>query len=290
MREDWIHIGDMPTSARILAEDGTESVEPLREPVEGEVVVRVLESWPEAGESTPGAVVEVVVVHEKDELVLGDRLLVFDRAPCGHCETCRRGHGTLCPDFARSRVGSFRSDLLVLPAWIARRARVRLTRNVSDAAAVALGRHSWILRGLRRIDAVNPLRMLVVGDDLPAAFLGAFLEVRWPDARRILWGRGGTAGFHAVVPMIDDAQATAFAEQPFDLVIALRSFDGRRIASMMAPGCRIVLASQAVVVETDALWPLEAQIQSVHGSVPSDVDSWKKVLEAFSARWETLSA
>lgn len=290
MSEDWIHIGDMPTSTRVLGEDGTESVVSLREPVEGEVVARVLESWPEAGESTPGAVVEVVVVHEKDELVLGDRLLVFDRAPCGHCESCRRGHGTLCPDFARSRVGSFRTDLLVLPAWIARRARVRLSRDVSDAAAVALGRHAWLLRGLRRIDAVNPLRMLVVGDDRSAAFLGAFLEVRWPDARRILWGRGSAAGFHAVVPTIDDAQAASFAEQPFDLVIALRSIDGRRIASMMAPGCRILLASHAAIQEPDALWPLEAQVQSVHGATASDVDSWKKVLDAFSARWDTLSS
>lgn len=281
MSGEWIHLGEMPLSARVRGEDGTESVEALRHPRDGEIVARVLRDW--TGDRGSGAVVEVVAAHERDELVVGDRLLLSDRAPCGHCEICRRGHHTLCPDASRVVVPSFRRDLVLVPAWIARRGRVRLPAALSDDAAAAIGQHSWILRGLRRSDAPNPLRILVVGDDRPAAFLGAWLETCLPDARRVLWGRGAAAGYHAVSETLERTQDASL--QPVDLILALRTDALACVESVAAPGCRVVLFDDVQRIDGGEMCRREISMVASRGAVAADIDSWRRYFEAFSQRW-----
>lgn len=285
LNDEWIHLGEIPVTARILNDDGTESVEPLRSPREGEIVVKVLRSW--IGLTGSGAVGEVVVAHERDELVVGDRLLLSDRAPCGHCETCRRGHPTMCPDAARALIPSFRRDLVLVPSWIARRGRVRLPFALSDEAATALGENAWILRGLRRVETSNPLRILVAGDDRPAVFLGALLETCWPDARRVLWGGGARAGYHAVVS--SNEQALEALSQPADLILVLRATAGAQLGGVAASGARMVLFGDAELLEPGSLWRREITVFGSTGGVSSDIEAWRKHFEAFSQRWNGLS-
>ena len=284
MNDEWIHLGPMPSATRLRGPDGTESVIPLRSPADGELVARVVTRWDGSPWSPPGAVVEVVAVQEKDELVLGDRLLVYDRAPCGHCEICRRGCATSCPDASRSRVATFEQELVVVPAWIARRGRVRLSRDVSDAAAQALGAHAAILRALVQEAGSNPLRVLVAGNGGAAAFAGRILETLWPDARRILWGRGvDAAGYHRAA-----ATATEIPPRPepgADLVLVLAPVDGRELAERVAPGARIVVVGEGELANPEPLWRGEVAIRSSQGGLAGDVEAWRRQLDAFSARW-----
>jgi len=288
MSRAWLHHEPIPAATRVRTADGTESVEPLREARDGELVVRVDRAWDAAGRGPDGAVVEVLAAQEKDELVPGDRLAVFASAPCGHCETCRRGHAPLCLDAARVLVPSFRSQYLVLPAWIARRGRVRLPTALSDSAAAALGERSWMLRALRRIAPDNPLRILVLADASESGFLGRLLETRWPDARRVLLGSGEAEGFHAVVP--DAASALSALEFPADFVLALRDLDGVGLASVVAPGARVALARGAVLRTPEALWSREVLVASASSAVPEDMEGWRRWFPAFSERWGSTGA
>ena len=284
MNEGWIHLGEMPSHSRVQREDGTESVEELRPPREGEVVARVLRDW--ADDRGSGAVVEVVVAHERDELVVGDRLLLFDRAACGHCEICRRGHPTLCPDATRAVVPSFRRDLLVVPSWIVRRGRVRLPAALSDDAAAEIGRHSWILRGLRRMETPNPLRILVVGDGHPAAFLGVWLETSMPDARRVLWGRGAQAGYHVVGEGVEHVLEAL--SQPADIVLALRAEVFEHIDTFAAPGARVIVfdgLAEERGIDIAGLCRREISVVASRGGVAADIEAWRRCFESFSQRW-----
>lgn len=283
MNRAWLHHEPIPLATRVLAADGTESVEPLRQARDGELVVRSLRPWSGAGNGPDGAVVEVVAAQEKDELVPGDRVAVFASAPCGHCETCRRGHATLCPDASRILVPSFRSEYLVLPAWIARRGRVRLPVTVSDEAAAALGSRSWLLRALRRIAPDNPLRILVLADGDEAGFLGRLLETRWPDARRVLLGSGDGQGFHGASSGIGSASAALGF--PADFVLALRDVDGAALAPLVAPGARVALARGAGLGAPEELWAREVLVASASAAVPDDLESWRRWFPAFSERW-----
>lgn len=287
MSGEWCHLGEMPTEARILGDGGEPIVEALRGPRAGELVVRVLAAWSECWNHAPaGGVVEVIAAQDTDELVPGDRLLVFDRAPCGHCETCRRGHGTHCPDAERILVPSFRRDLMILPAWIARRGRVRLPQRLSDAAALQLGMHSWILRGLKSMLDANPLRILVIGEGESADMAGLLLEIRWPDSRRVLLGRSRGVGYHAVVDT--EASALDALGQPADLVVALASNGLSRM--LVAAGAKILVLEGAKLADALDLWALEVTVQGSRGALPADVDAWRKYFEPFSERWESDSA
>ena len=284
MSGEWIRLDSIPGTTRFRREDGTESVEPLRDPRDGELVVRVLRSWKGWGRSPAGAVVEVVAAQEHDELVVGDRLAVFDRASCGMCETCRRGHAPLCPDAERVLVPSFDADYLVLPPWIARRGRVRLPQVVSDDAAFALGRNVWLLRALRLHDVTNPLRILVLGRGDAVPFLGAFLESVWPDARRVLRGDHPVDGFHAAEATADSLRDAL--GDPADLVLSLENADGDAIRGLFAPGGRLVLAGAATLANPDALWLREVATVSSQGAVAADLEFWRRCFEGFSSRWE----
>jgi|GEM_PF-6183626 len=284
MSREWIHIEPIPETSRVVRDDGTESVEALRAPRDGELVVRVLRKWKGTGLSPEGAIVEIVAVQETDELVVGDRLAVFDRASCGHCETCRRDHASLCPDAARILIPSFDAEFLVVPAWIARRGRVRLPQALSNGAAAVLGEYAWLLRALRLHAMANPLRILVFGEGGCIPFLGAFLEARWPDARRVLWSGRSAIGFHAEVSSKDAVLAAL--EEPADLVLALAAVDGDDLATILAPGGRILLAGGAAMRNPDSLWRREAVVASSEGAVSGDMDAWRKSFEAFSERWD----
>lgn len=285
MSGEWIRIDSIPGSTTVRREDGTESVEPLRDPRDGELVVRVRRSWKDSKRSPAGAVVEIVAAQEHDELVVGDRLVAFDRASCGMCETCRRGHAPLCPDAGRVLVPSYDADHLVLPSWIARRGRVRLPQALSDEAAFVLGRNAWLLRASRLHGVANPLRILVLGRDDAVPFLGSFLETVWPDARRVLRGDRSVDGFHAV-EAIEDRLRDALGE-PADLILSLVDVDGDELRSLVAPGGRIVLAGTATLGNPEALWRREAVVVSSRGAVAGDMEAWRRCFEAFSSRWET---
>jgi len=286
MSRTWEHLEPIPRETRVTAPDGTESVEPLREPREGELVVRILATVASADVVIPGAVVEVVAVQEKDELVVGDRLWIFDRAPCGHCEICRRGFSANCPDAARVLIPSFASEFLVVPAWIARRGRVRLPMALSDASASELGSGAWILRALHLHACANPLRILVVADGPSAQLAGILIETRWPDARRVLCSETSAEGYHR--SSIDPTEILAGLEHPADLVLCLRSVQDERIRPLIGPGARILLAGGASLETSESLWSTEAMVGSSVGAVPSDLEDYRKYFAAFSMRWDAL--
>lgn len=286
MSRAWEHYEPIPTSTFLLHADGRREVVPLDPPRDGELVVHVCgTSSRERGNR--GAVVEILAVQEKDELVLGDRLWIFDRASCGHCEICRRGHGTLCPDFSRTFLPQLDTEHLVVPSWIAKRASVRLPTTLSTAAAVELGAHAWILRALRQHAPSNPLRILVVGGKAHARFVGAFLETRWPDARRVLWADGTAPGFHVV--STDRECLSEALQQPADLVLCLEPITGPELLEMVCPGVRVVLAGAGALSMSGSLGDLEATLASSRGGTPKDMEANRKHFAAFSERWDSLS-
>lgn len=286
MSRAWEHYEPIPTTTFLLQADGAREPLALEAPRDGELVVTVCAAHA-LDQGCRGAVVEVVAVQEKDELVLGDRLWLFDRASCGHCEICRRGHGTCCPDFSRAFLPRLDTVHLVVPSWIARRARVRLPVTVSTAAAVALGANAWILRALRQHAPKNPLRILVVGGEAQASFVGAFLETIWPDARRVLWADRIAAGFHAA--STDLAGLREALQQPADLVLCLRPILGPELLGMVCPGVSVVLAGEGVLSMSESLGDLEATVASSRGGTPGDLESFRKHFAAFSERWDSLA-
>lgn len=284
MSRAWEHYEPIPTSSRRRLPDGGFETVPLAAPRDGELVVRVAAAAGAGERGFAGAVVEVVAVQEKDELVLGDRLWVFDRAPCGHCETCRRDHAPLCPDASRVLVPGFDVDVVVLPAWIARRGRVRLPVALSDAAAAAMGDHAGILRALRLHAPSNPLRILVVGDGEASEFAGIFLETRWPDARRVRWGAGASDGYHASES--GTGPILVALEHPADLVLCLRDVVGSELAELVAPGAVVLLVGGSMLRDGSDLWRRESTVAASTGAVPDDLEAFRKQFAAFSERWD----
>lgn len=286
MSRAWEHYEPIPTTTFLLHADGRREEVPLDPPRDGELVVYV-HATSSLERGNRGAVVEILAVQEKDELVLGDRLWIFDRASCGHCETCRRGHGTLCLDFTRTFLPQLGTEHLVVPSWIAKRASVRLPTTLSTAAAVELGAHAWLLRALRQHAPTNPLRILVVGGSAQARFVGAFLETRWPDARRVLWAEGTAPGFHVVSS--DRQQISEGLQQPADLVLCLDPISGRDLLELVCPGVCVVMAGAGAVTMSASLDDLEATLASSRGGTPKDMEAYRKHFAAFSERWDSVS-
>lgn len=286
MSRAWEHYEPIPTNSVLVHRDGRREEIPLEPPREGELVVRVQGTTTDIP-GNRGAVVEIVAVQEKDDLVLGDRLWIFDRASCGHCETCRRGHGTNCPDYQRTFLPHLDVDFLVVPSWIAKRASVRLPVALSTDAGVALGAHAWVLRALRLHAPQNPLRILVLGGGASTAFLGAFLETRWPDARRILRSDATAPGFHAVSR--DRDVLLEALEQPADLVLCLEDVAAEDLLGLVCPGVSVVLAGTGAISMSGGLADLEATIASSRGGTPRDLEAYRKQFAAFSERWDSLA-
>ena len=287
MSRAWEHYEPIPSTSVLVHRDGRRETIPLEPPREGELVVRV-QGTSDAESGNRGAVVEIVAVQEKDELVLGDRLWLFDRASCGHCETCRRGHGTSCPDYLRTFLPHLDVDHMVVPSWIAKRASVRLPVALSTKAAVALGAHAWVLRALRLHAPSNPLRILVLGGGANGRFLGAFLETRWPDARRILRSSTAAPGFHAV--SLDRETLLAALDQPADLVLCLEQAAAEDLLGLVCPGVRVVLAGEGGLAMSGSLAELEATVAASRGGTPRDLEAFRKQFGAFSERWDSLES
>lgn len=287
MRRAWEHYESIPSTTVLVHRDGRREEIPLEEPRDGELVVRV-HGTSESESGNRGAVVEIVAVQEKDEFVLGDRLWVFDRASCGHCETCRRGHGTSCPDHVRTFLPNLDVEHMIVPSWIAKRASVRLPVALSTDAAIALGAHAWVLRALRLHAPSNPLRILVLGGGASTRFLGAFLETRWPDARRILRSDTTAPGFHAV--SLDREVLTAALEEPADLVLCLEDVNAGDLLGLVCPGVCVVLAGTGALSMSGNLADLEATVAASRGGMPRDIDAFRKQFAAFSERWDTLAS
>jgi hypothetical protein len=285
MSRAWEHYEPIPSTTFLVHRDGRREEIPLEPPREGELVVRVHGATPsEAGNR--GAVVEIVAVQEKDELVLGDRLWLFDRASCGHCETCRRGHGPSCPDYRRTFLPHLDVDHMVVPSWIAKRASVRLPVALSTEAALGMGAHAWVLRALRLHAPTNPLRILVLGGGASTRFLGALLETRWPDARRILRSDKAAPGFHAV--SLDRDVLLGALEQPADLVLCLEDVAADDLLGLVCPGVCVVLAGEGELSMSGSLADLEATVAASRGGTPRDIEAFRKQFGAFSERWDSL--
>lgn len=287
MRRAWEHYEPIPSTTALVRPDGERAVIPLEEPRDGELVVRVL-GISHADRGGRGAVVEIVAVQEKDPLVLGDRLWLFDRASCGHCEICRRGHGTSCPDYLRSFLPLLDVEHLVVPSWIAKRGSVRLPEAASTSGALALGSHAWILRALRLHAPGNPLRVLVLGGGEDAAFLGALLETRWPDARRVLRSPAPAPGYHGVA--LDPEALLEGLGQGADLVVCLEEFLASELSGLVAPGVHVVQAGEGSLVGAEGLSELEATVASSRGAQPVDLEAFRRQFAAFCERWDSQLA
>lgn len=283
MSREWVQKEILPAATRLRATGGDSA--PLPEAGDGEMVVRNLVDF-RNHHGWRGAVSEVVRIQDREELVVGDRILVFDRAPCGQCERCRRGQATLCADVARVFECGFDRDFSVLPSWIARRGRVRLPVLLGDGAASELGRVSAIVRAMGHLAPDNPLRILVVGRiDLRA--IGILLETRWPDARRVVWGGGGAEGCHGVFE--DSGDVLEELGEPADFALVLEDIRGEELAPLVCPGCVVALLHQARILEPSPLWAQECVLAASVGAVPTDIENWRRWFPALAPRLEEIS-
>ncbi len=94
----------------------------------------------------------------------GDRVFVHHRAPCGHCELCRRGHETLCREHRRPGVepGGMAEYVRVMAAVVEKDV-LPLPDGFGFEQATLVEPISCCVRALSRLSIDTSSRVLVIG-------------------------------------------------------------------------------------------------------------------------------
>lgn len=164
-----------------------ESVEhPAPSPEPHEVVVAVLGAqvprWQLGPAQVPGwaAVGKVVAAGEQALALLDQHVLVGPIDPCGQCELCRRGGGTLCPlaprrgDQAR---GTLAERITVAARWLTPLAEAKLEAPHAAQAALA-GDAALAYTAYARSDLAPKEPVIVVGRSPVTRFLLQILQAK----------------------------------------------------------------------------------------------------------------
>jgi L-iditol 2-dehydrogenase len=152
---------------------------PKPEPAEGEVLVKLrccgvcgtdLEKV--NGHGITSSVVgheevgEVAAVgHGVKGLAIGDRVFAHHHVPCGSCELCRRGEGTLCPEYSKHNLAPCGlAEYFIVPKYnVERGAVLKLPDSLSFEQASFIEPLACCIRGLEMANARAVSSVLIYG-------------------------------------------------------------------------------------------------------------------------------
>jgi len=178
----WLHLGDPHHTVQSWGSIPGK-FEPREVPAgvlqDGGMVVRLLCAGGFSGDGLErlpdGGVWEVVSTQEKTRYVLGQRLWLNPKPPCGICPACLAGCARSCVDAGRPTSGpGWMSSPRMLHPWAVRRGVVPVPATVAPES------FSWILpmaRALRvRRTVAKRERVVVVGSGVQALAMGIALQ------------------------------------------------------------------------------------------------------------------
>lgn len=95
----------------------------------------------------------------------GDRVAVAHYMPCGSCEYCMAGKGTLCPELFDRRIspGGF-AEYMRVPRDLAERGTFKVADDFDPYAAVLAEPLACCIHGARMVGIPEGARVLVIGD------------------------------------------------------------------------------------------------------------------------------
>lgn len=110
-------------------------------------------------------VVGTVIDSRNDKWKKGDQVAVAHYIPCGSCEYCIAGKGTLCPELFERRIspGGF-AEYMRIPRDLADRGTFKLPDHVDFQQAVLAEPLACCIHGAREIGIPQGATVLVVGD------------------------------------------------------------------------------------------------------------------------------
>ncbi len=115
---------------------------------------------------------------------VGDRVLSYHHAPCGHCYYCRKKTFAQCENYKRVGCtagfepsgGGFAEYVRVMD-WIVRQALIRIPDGIPFEQAAFVEPVNTVLKGVRRLDLAADETVLVIGQG-PIGILLATLSAR----------------------------------------------------------------------------------------------------------------
>ena len=115
---------------------------------------------------------------------VGDRVMVYHHAPCGHCYYCRKKTFAQCNDYKRVGCtagyepsgGGFAEYVRVMP-WIVERALIRIPDGVSFEQAAFVEPVNTVYKAIYNLDLQPDETVLVIGQG-PIGILHAALSAR----------------------------------------------------------------------------------------------------------------
>ncbi len=170
----------MTTHAWLFTEDATLEWReiPLREPAEGEVLIRLRACGLCTGEVMDWYIRRKAPLVPGHELVgtieqvgagvhqfqAGERVIVHHHAPCMVCDLCRRGAYVHCPTWRKTKLSpGGLSERFLVPPEIVRTDLLRVPDSVSDERAVFVEPLACVVKSLRRAGLKHGSHIAIIG-------------------------------------------------------------------------------------------------------------------------------
>jgi L-iditol 2-dehydrogenase len=241
----------------------------------------------------PGAVLGhemagVVVASHHARFASGQRVVVAPYAPCLQCDTCRRGHFSLCDNlFAEYPDPGGFAELLRVPRRIVEQGVLALPDLLDDVTATLTEPLACCLHGLEAIDVQAGQSLLIIGDG-PMGLLHALLARQLGAAPILLSGmtpqrlafarqvadhviEGGStdlaAAVHAIAPAGVDKVMVAVADENIVAAVlplvrkggAINLFAGMAQQSTVTLPARRIHYDEIAIKGTFGFWPRHFQ-------------------------------
>src|SRR5690606_39515716 len=110
-------------------------------------------------------VVGTVIESKNNKWKEQDRVAVAHYIPCGSCEYCLAGHGTICPELFDRRIspGGF-AEYLKVPRDLADRGTFKIADDVDFEQVVLAEPLACCIHGVKKVGIPEGSTVLVVGD------------------------------------------------------------------------------------------------------------------------------
>lgn len=241
-------------------------------------------------------VVGTVVESKNVKWSVGDRVAVAHYIPCGSCEYCVAGKGTLCPELMHRRIspGGF-TEYLHLSRDLADRGTFKLSDDLEFHEAVLAEPLACCINGIRKLPISGGANVLIIGDG-PMGLLHA-QAVRYFGAGNVIVS-GVTehrlaAARHYADHVIDasktDVKAAVLAQTqglgPEAVIVAVASVDAAKQAlDIVRKGGAVLLfagfaSGSELVIDPNQVHYSGISILGSAGSLPEDFSLALRLLE-----------
>lgn len=241
-------------------------------------------------------VVGTVAESKNAKWSVGDRVAVAHYIPCGSCEYCMAGKGTLCPELTQRRIspGGF-TEYLHISRDLADRGTFKLADDIDFQQAVLAEPLACCINGIRKLPISGGASVLIIGDG-PMGLLHA-QAVRYFGASNVMVS-GVTehrlaAARHYADHVIDasrtDVKAAASAHTnglgPDAVIVAVASVDAAKQAlDIVRMGGSVLLfagfaSGSELVIDPNQVHYSGISILGSAGSLPEDFTLALRLLE-----------